>query len=299
MGPSYTNTVAKGKRPTLSTLFEPGYYLIQRGIMMHLDEFSFRNLKVAVLEINEDFHYNLKHYATEPQWVCQEDKHYPYARSYVHACEGFKLNLPSGKVHGLDYGICMKCSERGISSWPLLEDKNEVVSARTIIPPLMYKRLDKDSPPPSEPCHCASDYSKLHLCNNCRLDMKKRYHKTAMKIARKSPNCIEYIISYEPQSSKTHVIDPNSSCCHKCQQAYEEWRPFKSERMCPLYTFKATHTTGEPLQTLQCLSCKGSIRGVIVVGPGAEGDHARFGAGRGMRNRTELPWLASNPIMIW
>ena len=291
MLPSNTNTVTKGKRPTLSTLFEPGYYLIQREIMMCLDQFSLRSLKAAAKGVNEDFHHNLQHYATKPQWYCQDGMFpSPCVGPPVKACEGAKLGLCSAPayLHGPNYGVCEQCNERWQSECHLLENDNETTSVRTSVLYAPYRRLDKDAPPLTDPCNCASTTAKLHLCWNCRREIKKRYRRTAEHIPGEDPSTREYIIPFEPEPSKTHVLSPSSICCGNCEEAYEDWEPHRWERSPPYHVFEAIHTTGEPLQTLQCLSCKGSVRGVIVVGEDGRGGHAHFGAGQ--RIYINLPW---------
>jgi hypothetical protein len=295
--PSHMDQVGKRdspatrKGPALATLFEPGHYLIQREIMMCLDRCSFRKLKAAAKDINIDFYHNLRHHTTDAHRCCQErpDRDAISAISCdfreVRACEGFELQLPSGRAHGPMFGVCTDCNASQKGTLSVQEELKFSPYGRTYkMFSVPFRRLDGDVAPPKDPCECAEIHSKLHLCKLCRDGVRKKYLKAAKNVARKDPKCMEYIIPYEPEPSRTHVFDYNSFTCHKCIDAYEDWMDHKEERFLPYTTFHATHTTGEPMQTLQCLNYNGYVRGVVVIGQDANGGQSHFGVGQGIRN---------------
>lgn len=153
---------------------------------MCLDLLDFHNLTKAAESVNGSFHYNLQYHTISPQWECKDCGVYELPHhSHVKACEGFKLGLTSGKIHGPAYNVCMKCNDSW-GNYVLLED--EVKTNRRRITRL--KILREHAPVLADRYGCASTKVKLHLCRARRArrpELRSSYWERITEVAQERP----------------------------------------------------------------------------------------------------------------
>jgi hypothetical protein len=136
-------------------------------------------------------------------------------------------------------------------------------------------------------CNCTETRAALNLCSSCRDDEHERYQRdyqaAALAVACDHPESLEYIILREPEAT-AHVVERNAVDCQQCRI------DFASDPDEDLFWAEQfPHVTEEAKQAFECLICKGTVDGYVIVGRRGIGAFDEFGVGR--RMDASLPWV--------
>jgi hypothetical protein len=263
---SPTAKLPQGPPPTFAAFFQPGNHLISRELMMHFDGLDFKHLKEAAQGVNTELSRNLE-LITKPQWECEgrPDKTETCSIHPVKPCQGFKMGTRSGLAHGPTQAVCTDCSDHFHAARPLDHksweywDHPSNVQLLTV-PFKRRKQVDLHLVPR---CNCTETRAALNLCSSCRDEEHQRYRRDYQAAA--------FAVS-----------------CQQCRidfasQVREDW----------FWRDMVAHVTEEAKQALECLICKGTVDGYVVVGRRGIGAFDEFGVGR--RIDDTLPWVGYRP----
>jgi hypothetical protein len=234
------------KRPTLATLFQPGYWVINREIMLNMDVASFQNLRRAVQGGNSQFSRNLRHRITLPKWDhCHGNPTtggHAGRLGFINPCDGFRLGLESGLSHGPLHGICSRCDR--FARRRCLFDEYSYTLKYGKVP---YRRMKHAHHPPTNSCNCKGEWKELNLCDMCRRQHCTVRRLRARAVALEERAHFEYITARNlrpfPHTIRTTVGERS---CEKCDRSMTDpHAPIELLRHNLVY---AQHINDEPLQ---------------------------------------------------
>ena len=194
---------------SLALIFQPGYDIIQRGLMPKLSFKDLKRLRKAAAQNTELLRNLSSPYLHQPQVRCQNSSPMPITwkafqrtewhggteqalprqpcRKELHTenigvdlavCDGFRLGLPTGIEHGEDFLVCKHCESLG-------KPHQAMARSVTSIKPVGDIRataelcadcaLDRQILRPHAVCQCESQFQNFTLCWDCRVEYPRQW----------------------------------------------------------------------------------------------------------------------------
>jgi hypothetical protein len=202
-------SIADRGRASLALIFQPGYNIIQRGLMPKLSSRDLARLREAALSNTHLLRNLSSHHLPQPQvrcqnnpplsmvwkgiqgsdwhgWTEQAGPRQPCRRELhtenigvdLAVCDGYRLGLPTGLQHGNDFLVCHHCESVGKSQlrlvWPSTSIKL-VGDLRATAELCADCALDRQVLRPYAECQCERRFENLNLCWDCRVEYPRQW----------------------------------------------------------------------------------------------------------------------------